>query len=110
MCTRPPRNGRLTASLSLTHGRRKGGMPTEVAFDGLHLLISDSDILNVAEGFAVFGPAEVFHKCLVALSEKLLDFEVVDEVDLRFPTALLEGAFADVIVIVRAGKSEVLGQ
>ncbi len=85
-------------------------MPAEVTFDGLYLLILDSDVFNIPEGFAVFGPADVFHKRLIILSEEPLDLEVIDEVNLRFPTALLEGALADVIVIGRARKSEVLGQ
>jgi hypothetical protein len=85
-------------------------MPAEVTFDRLHLFISDSDVFNIPEGFPVFGPADVFHECLIIPSDELLDFEVIDEVDLRFPTALLEGALTDVIVIVGARESEVVGQ
>ena len=85
-------------------------MPAEVTFDRLHLFISDPDVFDIPEGFPVFGPADVFHEGLVTPSDELLDFEVIDEVDLRFPTALFEGALTDVIVVVGARKGEVLGQ
>src|ERR1700722_5470408 len=44
------------------------------------------------------------------MSEELLDFEVINEVNLRFPTFLLESTLTDVIVTGRARKGEVLGQ
>ena len=39
-----------------------------------------------------------------------LELEVINEVDLRLPAARFEGALADVVVVVRARKGEVLVQ
>ena len=49
--------------------RWKAGLRTEVALDGLHLVIFEPEILDVAEMFAVLGPTNVHHKCLVAASK-----------------------------------------
>ena len=85
-------------------------MPTEVTFDGLHLAVSKSQELDIPERLTITGLAEVFHECLVIMSEELLDLEVINEVNLRFPTFLLESTLTDVIVTSRARKGEVLGQ
>src|SRR5580658_1256741 len=90
--------------------RRKTELPAEVALDGLDLAVLQLEIIDVPERLAVLRPAKIFHERLVAFSEHLLHVEPLDEINLRLPAPCLESAFANVIVVVRARKSEVVGQ
>src|ERR1700688_1721770 len=64
------------------HCRWKAGLRTEVALDGLHLVIFKPQILHVAEMFAVLGPTNVHHKRLVATSKHPLQVKPLDEINL----------------------------
>src|ERR1700731_4006316 len=80
------------------HRRWKAGLRTEVALDGLHLVILKPQILDVAETFAVLGPANVQHERLVAASKHPLQVKPLDEIDLCLPAFRFEGALTDVVV------------
>ena len=88
----------------------KAGLPTEVALDGLHFGIVKPEILHVAQHLAVLGPTNVHHERLVAVSNHMLQLKPFDEINLCFPAARFENAFIDVVVVVCAGKSEVVRQ
>src|ERR1700677_21737 len=86
------------------------GFRTEVALDGLHLVISKADILHVAESFAVLGPANVHHKRLVAASKYPLQVKPLDKTILLLPALRFESALTDVVVTGCARKCEVVRQ
>src|SRR5580704_8590940 len=62
--------------------RWKAGLRTEVALDGLHLVIFKTEILHVAKRFAVLGMTNVHHKRLVAASKYPLQVKPLDKINL----------------------------
>src|SRR5260370_12206234 len=76
-CNPPSRALRRQSALPLpsARSRRKAELRAEIALDGLHLFVSESEILHVPERFTILGTAKIFHKCLVAVSDHLLQFK-----------------------------------
>src|SRR5580704_16163366 len=95
--------------MPLVRSRRKAGA-AELTLDGLHLLVSKSEILDVPERLAVLRPANIFYKRLVAVSEHALQVKSLDKSTLCVPALRLESALTNVVVRGRARKSEVVGQ
>src|SRR5579871_5289667 len=96
--------------LPSAHGRREARLLTEIALERCDLLVSEPEVLDVPERFAVLRPAEVLHERLVAVREHLLQLEPLDEPLLRRPALRLERALADVIVPRRAREREIVRQ
>jgi hypothetical protein len=92
------------------HCRRKAGLRTEVALDGLQLVISKAHIFDVAECFAILGATNVHHKRLVAASKYALQVKPLDKINLCLPALRFEGALTDVVVTGCARKCEVVRQ
>jgi hypothetical protein len=65
-----------------THCRWKTGLRTEVALDGLQLVLSKPDILHVAERLAGLGPTNVHHERLVAAAKNPLQIKPLDKINL----------------------------
>src|ERR1700722_8398683 len=80
------------------HCRWKAGFPTEVTFDGLHLVLSKLKIFHVPERLSVRGVTDVHHKCLVVCPNHLLQVKPVNISNLCVPASCLEIAFTDVVV------------
>src|SRR5215472_1407742 len=92
------------------HCGGEAGRPTEIALDGLHLVIAEQEILHVAERLAVFGPTDVHHERVIAVSNNPFQLEALDEINLRLPASRFESALTDVVVVVCARKCEVVRQ
>src|SRR5215831_17543039 len=95
---RSVRPTRLSTLLPLcgAHCRWKAGRATEIALDGLHLVIAKPEILHVAERLTVFGPTHIHHKGIVAVSNHPFQLKALYKIDLRLPAARFESALTDV--------------
>src|SRR6516165_11431953 len=92
------------------HCGGKAGRATEIALDGLHLLIANTEILHIAERLTVFSSIQVHHKRVIAVSDHPFQIKSLYKINLRFPTSRFESALTDVVVVVCARKCEVVRQ
>jgi hypothetical protein len=81
----------------------------EIDLDGLDPSTCESEILYIPKRSAVFGPAKIFDKCLIDLSNYALQLEAHDPIRLR-PAFRSERAHVNVVVVVGAGKGEAVGK
>src|ERR1700722_8877726 len=92
------------------HCRWKTGLCTEVALDGLHLVIFKPEILDVAERFAVFSATKVHNKRFLASSKYTQQVKPLDKINLRLPALRFKRTLTDVVVTGCARKCEVVRQ
>jgi hypothetical protein len=88
----------IASLLPGAHCRWKAGFPTEVTFDGRHLVLSKLKIFHILECLSVRGVTDVHHKCLFVRPNYLLQVKPVNIGILCVPASCFEIAFTDVVV------------
>ncbi|MGH8291605.1 MAG: hypothetical protein ACREV7_21940 [Steroidobacteraceae bacterium] len=81
----------------------------EVALDGLHPAVSDAEIFDILDIFAVLDVRNIHHKCIVAVPRDLLQIEALDEIDVWRPAACLVDTLT-VVMIKWAREGEIICQ